>query len=104
MSCKRDNFVVPYATTAPTPRTHSKYGIASIAVSAFSILWWPLGIFVPIPVEPDKYDRIGSMIAILGGILALAAYRQADRKRTLAHIGMGLGIAGLALYVLFPAL
>jgi len=96
--------VLSYATPASLPTQRSQYAFASLVVSAIAILWLALAIVdVPLPFDVYKQHRIGTVVSVLSLILAIAAYRQPNRKRSAAHVAItGAGIAFFAYVLLIP--
>src|SRR5947208_7784026 len=92
--------VLSYATPANLPTQQSRYAFASLAISAIAILWLALAIMdAPLPFDVYKQHRIGTIASVLGLILAIAAYWQPYRKRSMAHVA--ITVAGLAFLAYF---
>jgi hypothetical protein len=92
--------VLSYATPASLPTQQSRYAWASLAVSAIALLWFALPIVdAPLPFGVYKQHRIGTVASALALILAIAAYRQPNRKRSTAHIA--ITVAGLVFVAYF---
>jgi hypothetical protein len=87
-----------YASShAPLPQ--SRYGIASVWVSAASLFWR----FLPFDIfESSKHDRVGTLASLLGIALAWAGLRQPNRAKSAAYWGLWVGIIALLLYYFFP--
>ena len=60
--------------------------------------------FVSLPFDGQKQDRIGQVMALLAIILSIAAYKPAWRNRLFAYGGSVLGVAAFLLYVFCPSL
>jgi hypothetical protein len=92
--------VLSHATPASLPTQQSRYAVASLVVSAVAILWLALAIMdAPLPFDVYKQHRIGTVASVLGLILAIAAYWQPMRKRSMAHVA--IAVAGLAFFSYF---
>lgn len=96
--------ILSYATRASPPTQQSRYAFASLAVSAIAILWLALEIMdAPLPFDVYKRHRIGTIASVPGLILAIAAYWQPNRKRSMAHVAITVaGLAFLAYFLLVP--
>jgi hypothetical protein len=96
--------VLSYATPASRPTQQSRYAIASLVVSAIAILWLALAILdAPLPFDIYKQHRIGTVTSVLALILAIAAYWQPNRKRSMAHAAITVaGLTFLAYFLLVP--
>ncbi|MEA2710851.1 MAG: hypothetical protein QOF78_3452 [Phycisphaerales bacterium] len=96
--------VLSYATQASLPTQQSRYAFASLVVSGIAVVWLALEIAnVPLPVDGYKQHRIGTVASVLGLILAIAAYWQPNRKRSMAHVAiMAAGLAFFAYFLLVP--
>ena len=74
-------------------------------VSALSILWLALEIAgAPLPFDAYKEHRIGTIAAVLALILAIAAYWQPHRKRSMAVVAMTIAAFIFTAYVLLVPL
>src|SRR5438045_4514235 len=92
--------VLSYATPASLPAQQSRYAFASLVVSAIALLWLVLEILsAPLPFDGYKQHRIGTIASVLGLILAIAAYWQPNRRRTMAHVA--ITVAGLVFAAYF---
>jgi hypothetical protein len=92
------------ATPAILPTQQSRYAFASLVVSGSALLWLVLEIGnAPLPFDGFKQHRIGTVATVLGLILAIAAYWQPNRKRSMAHIAITVaGLAFVAYFLLVP--
>jgi hypothetical protein len=89
--------VLSYATPAALPTQQSRYAFASVVVSGMSIVWLSLTILdAPLPFDVYKQHRVGTVASVLALILAIAAYRQPNCKRSMAHVAVT--VAGLAFF------
>jgi hypothetical protein len=89
--------ILPYETPGLNSVRTSWYGLASLCVGILSAFWF----FLDTPIDPAKHDRIGAIVAILGIILAMAAYKQPHRKRMITHFGMAMSAIALLAYIVF---
>src|SRR5262245_49315789 len=98
------NPVLSYASSESLPTRQSRYSHASLAVSSVAILWLILMVFgILLPFDVYKQYRIGTVASVLALILAIAAYRQPHRKRSLAHTAITLaGVTFFAYVLLVP--
>jgi hypothetical protein len=87
--------VLSYATSMSHVTLPSRYGVASVCVSISSIIW----LFLPGPFELEKHNCVGSYAALLGILLAIAAYRQPGRARWSAHVGMTASLLAFWIYL-----
>jgi hypothetical protein len=87
----------------PTQQSH--YPIASLVVSGIEILWHALSVAnAPLPFDVYKQDLIGTVASVLGLILAIGAYWQPNRKRSLAQVAVTVAaLAFIAHVLLVPA-
>lgn len=101
MNPSEKKLVVEYAA-ADVHRRTSGYSIASVIVSAGSILWF----LSPVLMVGDgrKQDRIGMAIAALGIILSFAGVQKPSDSRVVARIGLFLGLIGFFITFLIPTL
>ena len=95
--------VLSYATPPAEQTRQSRYGIASLIVSALTVLWFITNFF-EMPFDPYKHHRIGTVASVLAVILAIAAYRQPNRRRSLAHVAMGVAAFVFLAHVLLVPL
>jgi hypothetical protein len=93
--------VLPYASL---PVKQSWYAIASLVVSALSVLWMAAGVTLPLPVDNSKHHRIGTVAAVLALILAFGARREANRRRGLVRASWWAGALALLLYIVLQPL
>jgi hypothetical protein len=95
------NAVLRYATPPRTSSPPSRYAFASLAASVITLLWLGLAVmYAALPFDPPKQHRIGSVASVFALILAIAAYRQPNRGRSLAHVA--ITAAGLTFFAYFP--
>jgi hypothetical protein len=96
--------VLPYATPASLPTRNSRYAFASLAVSMIAFAWFALLLMGAAPFNVYKQHRIGGVTAVFAIILAFAAYRSPNRRRSAAHVAMtAAGLALVAYVLLTPA-
>jgi hypothetical protein len=92
------------ATPTILAMQQSRYAFVSLLVSGIAVLWLGLEILnVPLPFDGYKQHRIGTVASVLGLILAIAAYWQPNRKRSMAHVAIIVaGLAFVAYFLLVP--
>lgn len=81
------------------PRRPRRGAVASVWIGGFCMFWSLLDT----GFEPRTHDRIGMILAVIGGILAVAALRSAYPRKTLAIVGLSLCVLGFVANWLFPA-
>jgi hypothetical protein len=93
-----DGRVLPYAEgEARGAVRQSGYAVASLVVSGLSLAWLVMAaVGVALPFDEYKQERIGATGAVLGLVLAMAAYREPNRRRALAHVALALAAGVLA--------
>ena len=98
---KSTESVLPYATPSVGPTRASRYAVASLTVSAASVLWLALMISgAPLPFDVYKGHRIGTVGSVLALIFAIASHWQPNRRRTLAHVAAAVAGAVFVGYFL----
>jgi len=94
-----------YANPVTPPTQHSRYAFASLLVSGTALLWLALAIGTSrLPFDPYKQHRIGTIASVLALILAIAAYRQPNRRRSMMHVATTLAALAFTAYFLFAPL
>jgi len=97
--------VLSYATPASRPTQQSRYAIASLVVSGIEIVWHTLSILeAPLPFDVYKQDRMGTVASVLALILAIAAYCEPNRKRSMAHVAITVAVLSFVSYILLVPL
>ena len=104
MDAGKQEPVLSYATRGVLPTQQSRYALASLVVSTVAILWLVLEMIeAPLPFDMYKQHRIGIVASVLGVTLAVAAYWQRNRKRSMAHVAIIFaGLVVLAYVLLIP--
>jgi hypothetical protein len=89
----------------PASPLATRFSIAAICVSVASILTIPASLIINLPFDGEKQNRIELVAAVLGIILAYAAYRQpSGTRRRMTHVALALGILAFIVHMLIVPL
>jgi hypothetical protein len=96
MSENQNQPILPYESAPAAPTRQSPWAIASIVTALVAAVWNIVSVLDgrALPFDVSKQNRIGTTASVLAVIFAVAAYRQAFRRRGLAHVAITL--AGLS--------
>ncbi|MCC6581347.1 MAG: hypothetical protein IT440_13000 [Phycisphaeraceae bacterium] len=81
---------------------HSRYVWTSLAVSLANLFWQ--GWFDGVVFNIYKQHRVGTLASVLALMLAIAAYQQPNRRRSLALVALMIAILEVLAHVMLVPL